>query len=434
MYKDDVNASLEVTRQYRAKPKKLTSINTYDIGWIILSIGMAIGAGTVIVPVQIGLTGLWVFSLAFLIAYPATYMLQELYLKTLSESTECDNYTHIISQYLGKNWGILLGFIYFSMIIHGIFIYSTAIIYDSASYLKTYGVTDTLLSNSMWYRIIVFSALVLLASYGEKVLFKIANPMVITKVFILLVLAVVMLPQWNIANIMAFPPFGKFIKDVLTTLPFCFFSVVFVQILNPMNIAYRKIEPNKQLATARAIRTHRLAYLILVTIILFFSFSVTLTLSHEQAISAFNQNISALALAAEVLPGFWISLMSVVLNIFAVLTAFFAIYLGLRESVHGIIVNILQRVLLKQTLNVKIINGFIFVFVVLLLSVWVSYGVSVVNFFALGSPLYGIVSCLIPCLLVFKVKELHYLKGIKLGCIFIFGCLMVISPFLGLIK
>jgi amino acid permease len=46
---------------------------------------MAIGAGTVLMPVQIGLTGIWVFIVAFIIAYPATYIVQDIYLKTLSE-------------------------------------------------------------------------------------------------------------------------------------------------------------------------------------------------------------------------------------------------------------------------------------------------------------------------------------------------------------
>ena len=56
----------------------------YDFGWVLLCIGMAIGAGTVLMPVQIGLTGIWVFIVAFIIAYPATYIVQDIYLKTLS--------------------------------------------------------------------------------------------------------------------------------------------------------------------------------------------------------------------------------------------------------------------------------------------------------------------------------------------------------------
>ena len=34
-----------------------------DRGWIIMSIGMAIGAGIVFLPVQVGVVGLWVYYL-----------------------------------------------------------------------------------------------------------------------------------------------------------------------------------------------------------------------------------------------------------------------------------------------------------------------------------------------------------------------------------
>ncbi len=51
----------------------------YDFGWVLLCIGMAIGAGTVLMPVQIGLKGIWVFITAAIIAYPATWVVQDIY-------------------------------------------------------------------------------------------------------------------------------------------------------------------------------------------------------------------------------------------------------------------------------------------------------------------------------------------------------------------
>ncbi len=69
-----------------------------------------------------------------------------------------------------------------------------------------------------------------------------------------------------------------------------------------MNIAYRKREADKVLATRLALRTHRISYITLIAVILFFAFSFTFSISHEEAVSAFEQNISALALAAQVIP------------------------------------------------------------------------------------------------------------------------------------
>lgn len=401
----------------------------YDAGWVVLCIGMAIGAGTVVMPIQIGLKGIWVFILAFMIAYPATYMLQKLYMNTLSESEECEDYTNIITQYLGSNWGVALGVIYFLMLIHGIFIYSLSVIFDSASYLHTFGVTEGVLSSSLIYRVAVFAALIFIASKGEKLLFKISGPMVIVKVGIIVSLGLVMIPHWDFNNITAFPPIGDFTRDVLLTVPFAFFSAVFVQILNPMNIAYRKLESDKRVATYRAIRAHRVAYITLVTIILFFSFSFTFSISHEQAVSAFEQNISALAIAAQVIPGAVVSVMTTVLNIFAVLTAFFGIYLGFQESVKGLAVNILSRFMDKEKINHTVLNICISVFIVALLTAWVSTGFPVVVFFQIGSPLYAIVSCLIPVYLVFRVAKLKKFKDWKAWCVMGFGILLLIAPF-----
>ncbi|SUH31462.1 HAAAP family transport protein [Salmonella enterica subsp. enterica] len=114
--------------------------------------------------------------------------------KTLSESETCDDYTDIISHYLGKNWGIFLGVIYFLMIIHGVFIYSLSVVFDSASYIKTFGLTEADLSQSIIYKVAIFAVLVAIASGGEKLLFKISGPMVVVKVGIILIFGFAMIP------------------------------------------------------------------------------------------------------------------------------------------------------------------------------------------------------------------------------------------------
>lgn len=416
----------------KQKSKQLSQsipFTRYDFGWVLLCIGMAIGAGTVFMPVQIGMKGLWVFIAAFIIAYPATYLLQSLYLQTLQESDECEDYTNIISQYLGKNWGMFLGVIYFIMLVHGMFIYSISVVYDSASYLQTFGLTDSLLSGNVIYRFLVLGFLVFIASRGERLLFKVSGPMVIVKVSVILLLGFVMLPHWNMDNISAFPDAGVFCRDVLLTIPFVFFSAVFVQVLNPMNIAYRKLESDKRIAAYKTVRTHRISYIILVLFILFFSFSFTFSISHDQAVEAFEQNISALAIAAKVIPGHLISIMTVLLNIFAVLTAFLGIYLGFQESLKGLAINLITRFIPKERINDTILQYSICSFITILLTIWVSTGFSVVIFFHIASPLYAVVTCLIPCYLVYKVVQLNKYKGAKTWCVFIFGIVLFISPF-----
>lgn len=402
----------------------------YDFGWVVLCIGMAIGSGIVLMPIQIGLKGIWVFLFSILLSYPAIYLLQNLYLRTLSETKECDNYTGIISQYLGKNWGIGLGIIYFLMLLTGILGYSLAITYDGASYFKTFGLTKETLSDTFWFPLVLISLLVIIASQGERLLFKISGPMVIIKFGIILTLGFFMIPHWNFENIKAMPDFLSFTRDVFLTLPFTLYSILFVQILNPMNIAYRKIEEDKEIATYRAIRTNRIAYYVLAVGVLFYAFSFTFSISYEQAVSAFEQNISALAIAAQVLPGSTVKVMATVLNIFSLITAFLGIYLGIHESLKGILVNLTSRFIPKERINNRLLNIFIGILVILSLSAWVSTKFPVLLIFQLAGPLYGIVACLIPVYLVYKVESLCKYKKYSTLYIAFFGLLLCISPLL----
>ncbi|MEF1207413.1 hypothetical protein QTN99_17515, partial [Photobacterium damselae] len=103
--------------------KQAIKFDSVDIGWIVMSIGMAIGAGIVFLPVQVGVMGLWVFLLSSIIGYPAMYLFQKLFINTLAESKECTDYPGVISGYLGKNWGVALGILYFLMLVIWVLVY-----------------------------------------------------------------------------------------------------------------------------------------------------------------------------------------------------------------------------------------------------------------------------------------------------------------------
>lgn len=202
-----------------AQWKEDTRFDSTDWGWIIMSIGMAIGAGIVFLPVQVGLMGLWVFLLSSVIGYPAMYLFQRLFINTLAESPECKDYPSVISGYLGKNWGILLGGLYFIMLVIWVFVYSTAITNDSASFLQSFGATTSLLSENPFYGLALICGLVALASRGENLLFKISTFMVLTKLGVVAVLGLMMVDKWDINNIGSVPSTGDWLKDAIVMLP-----------------------------------------------------------------------------------------------------------------------------------------------------------------------------------------------------------------------
>ncbi|WP_341644362.1 hypothetical protein [Thauera sp. SDU_THAU2] len=406
----------------------------YDAGWVVLCIGMAIGAGIVFLPVQVGITGLWVFAASVVLAYPALYMMQTLYLQSLSESPEADSYANIISHYLGKNWGIFLGVVYFLMLLKGMLTYSLAVTFDTAKYLQTFGVTTGLLSDNPLFSLAILCILVAIAAQGEKLLFKVSGPLVIFKLAVVVVLGLVMIPFWDIrANLPPMPTssdFKKFVIDTILTVPFTLFSILFVQILSPMNIAFRKVEADARIATYRAIRANRIAYVILAVSVLFFATSFSFALSHEQALMAKAQNISALALAGSVIPGNVVLFMTTALNVFAILTAFLGIYLGIEEAVSGMVMNVLTRFVPEERINRRFVSLFVCVFIVIGLWLWVQTQFSILLLQQLASPIYGIASFIIPCLLIYKVPVLRKYISPKVWYVFVFGVIVCLSPIL----
>ncbi|MEG9480864.1 hypothetical protein V6W59_01045 [Mannheimia sp. HC-2023] len=413
-----------------AEFKQATKFDSTDFGWVIMSIGMAIGAGIVFLPVQVGLMGMWVFLLSSVIGYPAMYLFQRLFINTLAESPECRDYPTVISGYLGKNWGVFLGILYFIMLVIWMFVYSTAITNDSASYLLTFGVTDTLLSENPFYGLILICILVALSSRGEQLLFKISTFMVLAKLLVVAALGVAMVGMWNLNNIGALPPFGKLIKDAIITLPFTLTSILFLQTLSPMVISYRAKEVSREVARYKALRAMNIAFAILFITVFFYAVSFTLAMGKEEALKAYEQNVSALAIAAQFFPGSWATYVGVALNIFAVMTAFFGVYLGFREATQGIIMNLLLRKFPAEKINPNYVQKGIMIFSVLLAWSAIVLNAPVLSFTSICSPIFGLVGCLIPAYLVYKVPALFKYKGLALNIIIITGILLCISPFL----
>ena len=413
-----------------AEWQKAVKFDGTDWGWVIMSIGMAIGAGIVFLPVQVGIAGIWIYLLSSVIGYPAMYLFQKLFINTLAAAEKAEDYPSIIAGYLGKNWGFFLGVLYFIMLVIWVFVYSTAITNDSASFLHTFGVTDTVLSTNPFYGLAIICILVALASRGEKLLFKLSTGMVLTKIGVIAVLGVIMVQHWDFANFGSLPDFDYLIKQTIIMLPFTLTSILFIQSLSPMVISYRAHNKSIEVARYKAIRAMNIAFGVLFVVVFFYAISFNLAMGHDQAVEAYSKNISSLAMAAQGFEGNSVRIMSLVLNIFAVMTAYFSVFLGFREACHGIALNCLRRVLPEERINKSAVKYGILIFAVL-----VSWGAIVLNapvlsFTSICSPIFGLVGCLIPAYLVYKVPLLHQYKGISLKIIIFTGILLVISPFL----
>lgn len=414
--------------------KEAVRFDSVDWGWVIMSIGMAIGAGIVFLPVQVGLAGLWVFLLSSAAGYPAMYLFQRLFVNTLAASRECTDYPGVISSYLGKNWGMAIGLLYFVMLVIWVFVYSTAITNDSAAFIQSFGWTEGLLSENPLYGLALVIFLVSVASRGEAVLFRVATFLVLTKLCVVAFLGLSMIPSWNLANIGPVPPLEELAKQAVVMLPFTLTSILFIQSLSPMVISYRSKVRNVEVARYRAMRAMNIAFGVLFVVVFFYAVSFTLAMGHETAVQAARKNISALAIVcarmAETGPRtVLIKILSLVLNVFAVMTAFFSVFLGFREACQGIAMNFLRR-FKPEGVRESLVSRGILVFSVLICWGAIVLDAPVLSFTSICSPIFALIGCLIPAYLVYRVPELNRYKGFSLWIIIATGLLLLASPFL----
>ena len=254
--------------------------------------------------------------------------------------------------------------------------------------------------------------------------------MVLTKLGIIAFLGIVMIPFWNPANIGKLDSSGTLVKQGIITLPFTLTSILFIQTLSPMVISYRAREKHPEVAHYKALRAMNIAFLILFVTVFFYAVSFTLALGHKEAQLAFQHNISALAIAAKFFPPGLATVLGVGLNIFAVVTAFFGVYLGFHEACRGLTLNVFHRFLPTGKINPVWLNRGIQLFIIVLGWSIVTLNIPILYFTSMSSPIFGIVGCLIPAWLVLRVPSLARYRNGALIIIILTGLLLVISPFL----
>ena len=126
-----------------------------------------------------------------------------------------------------------------------------------------------------------------------------------------------MVGMWHLHNAGSLPPMALLIKNAIITLPFTLTSILFIQTLSPMVISYRSRNKSIEVARHKALRAMNIAFGILFVTVFFYAVSFTLAMGHDEAVKAYEQNISALAIAAQFINGAgagWVKIVSIFLR------------------------------------------------------------------------------------------------------------------------
>ena len=142
--------------------------------------------------------------------------------------------------------------------------------------------------------------------------------------------------------------------------------------------------------------------------------------------------IFRLALAAQNMDGALIKVLNLILNIFAVVTAFFAMFLSFRDACTGIVLNLLNRFMNADAIPKKAITYATSLCCIILCWGVIVLNVPILKFTPILGGLIGIIACFLPAYLVMKLDIFKKYRTWRLVPIVLMGFILLISPLISL--
>ncbi|OEZ33653.1 serine permease [Francisella endosymbiont of Amblyomma maculatum] len=416
--------------------KSLHNFDSFDFGWLIVSIGMAVGAGIVLVPISVGVVGFAVFVVSILIAYPGIYLFQKLYIQTLFAAKEPRPYKETVAELLGGKWTTFLGALYLLMMLTWTVIYAEVVAKSLAAYLYMFKLTaNPHLEHNVLYSAILMIALIFIGMKSQKLFVRVSTFLVVILIMAIILASVFLIPLWSFNNVLQLPvDSGEFIAKIIIMLPFSLTSILFIQSLSPMVISYRLHyrKKDKNFVLAKTVRTMTLAFVILIVIIGFYILSFSLVIPRADALEATQNNQSAfILLEKQGLSNGVLYICGIIISLCAILTSFLSVLAGMEESLKGLLRKTATRLGLKDDTN-HILSLSTLVVVIIFLLTWLSivFDVPVYKLVPLSGPIFGILGCLVPSYIVFKIPQLERYRTKSIYFVIFVGIILVISPLL----
>ncbi|ABI70546.1 aromatic amino acid transport family protein [Shewanella frigidimarina] len=382
-------------------PVDQSRFNYQDFTWCLSLFGTAVGAGVLFLPIKAGAGGFWPLVILALIAAPMTWFAHKSLARFVLSSTKPEsNITDTVEEHFGKTGANLISFAYFFAIFPIVLIYGVGIT----------NTVDSFMVNQMGIasipRWILSGGLILAMTggvvFGRELMLKVTSILVYPLVFLLLALSIYLIPDWNTSMMEVSPEWSSMPSIIWLSIPLIVFSFNHSPIISQFTKEQRRKYGQNAVEKTDAITGG--AALMLMGFVMFFVFSVVLSLSPEQLLLAKEQNISILSYLANEHESPMISLMGPIVAFTAITSSYFGHFLGAHEGLVGVIK-------CRTTASVNIIEKASLAFIVL--STWV---VAIVNpsilgmIEAVGAPMIAAILFLMPVFAMHKVPAMAKYK------------------------
>ncbi|KHT35710.1 aromatic amino acid transport family protein [Vibrio sinaloensis] len=305
-----------------------------DFTWCLSLFGTAVGAGVLFLPIKAGAGGFWPLVILALIAAPMTWFAHKSLARfVLSAKNPEADITDTVEEHFGKTGANLITFAYFFAIYPIVLIYGVGITNTVDSFLVNQmgmeSIPRWLLSGAL------IAAMTAGVVFGKELMLKATSALVYPLVFILLALSFYLIPDWNSSMMSVAPDWSSMPSVVWLAIPIIVFSFNHSPVISQFSKEQRRVHGDNAVQKTDAITGG--AAMMLMGFVMFFVFSVVLSLSPEQLAMAKEQNISVLSYLANVHESPLISYMGPLVAFAAITSSYFGHFLGAHEGLVGLV-------------------------------------------------------------------------------------------------
>ncbi|MBY8030591.1 septum formation protein [Vibrio fluvialis] len=305
-----------------------------DFVWSLSLFGTAVGAGVLFLPIKAGAGGFWPLVILALLAAPMTWFAHKSLARfVLSAKNPESDITDTVEEHFGKAGANLITFAYFFAIYPIVLIYGVGITNTVDSFLVNQigmeSIPRWLLSGAL------ISAMTAGVVFGKELMLKATSAMVYPLVFILLALSVFLIPEWNTSMMEVAPDWSGMPAIIWLAIPIIVFSFNHSPIISQFTKEQRMQHGDNAVAKTDMITGG--AAMMLMGFVMFFVFSVVLSLSPEQLAMAKEQNISVLSYLANIHESPVISYLGPIVAFAAITSSYFGHFLGAHEGLVGLV-------------------------------------------------------------------------------------------------
>ena len=346
------------------RPVAESSWTAHDRTWVLGLFATAIGAGTLFLPINAGLGGIWPLLVMAVLAFPMTYLAHRGLVRfILSSSKPGSDITEVVGEHFGPMAGKLITLLYFFTILPILLLYGVGLTNTVESFmvhqLGMAALPRVLLS------FVLTAGLIGIVCASEQMVVRVMGWLVYPFIFVLIGLGLFLVPEWNGAVLQGVPSAGKFSVTLWLSIPVLVFSFNHSPVISRFAVAQQLQYGNN--AVQKADRIEKYAALLMVVVVMFFVFSCVFALSPADLSAAKDQNISILSYIGNKFQNPYVALIAPLVAFIAMSKSFLGHYLGAREGLNGFIAQQLES--RNKSASTKTINRYSMLF--MFVTIWV---------------------------------------------------------------